>query len=582
MLYMSATVSGNQTLTAKASSNVSTVHFTVKNLSSGVVHKIAAAKSSDGLWRALWQTKSVPDGRYEVRVSARSADGQSASAGPAIVAVKNAVEATTTGTTTPTAGTGTTTETKVEETVPLNQVQIIPTAVVRQAVLTKPEGTTEVTVASMPAVQPSPTAPTDGQAEESKLDPECVKYGIAAAKCESWLSWRNREDNECRQAGILTKEECLGYLQDKYGTVSQEETTQKTAGLMTVEKLTRLEQGLIPLIGSTFKMRPAVSAPATGTAPAADGTETAPAAPARPDLGAAYQKLNQDNVVTELNQDEAEETLSEYLPVKSQKEVGLMVHASPAFVTNKDGQVQKQMPALVMIDDDQDGLPNDTEKRLGTDPKNPDTDGDGFNDKTELENGYDPLRVGKRLGESDVKIAPVDAAIITGSPMEQPKAAGTESEDLQVEAAETVSDQAGADATAPILRLRGKAKPNQTITIYVYSYLPLVLTTTANDDGTWSYDLSDGVVDGEHEAYVAVNDDTGKIKEKSAPLAFLVAEAQAATEDQYFSPTVLAAEAPAKRLMSWYLIGAGLLILGAVIIGVMIFSRATKRHEPEF
>ncbi len=42
-------------------------------------------------------------------------------------------------------------------------------------------------------------------------------------------------------------------------------------------------------------------------------------------------------------------------------------------------------------DDDQDGLTNAEELRLGTSPTNPDTDGDGYSDLEELKTGYDPL-----------------------------------------------------------------------------------------------------------------------------------------------------------------------------------------------
>jgi hypothetical protein len=41
-------------------------------------------------------------------------------------------------------------------------------------------------------------------------------------------------------------------------------------------------------------------------------------------------------------------------------------------------------------DSDNDELPDEFEKAIGTDPKGSDTDGDGYNDKQELENGYDP------------------------------------------------------------------------------------------------------------------------------------------------------------------------------------------------
>ena len=45
-------------------------------------------------------------------------------------------------------------------------------------------------------------------------------------------------------------------------------------------------------------------------------------------------------------------------------------------------------------DRDQDGLSDDLEVSLGTDPRKADTDEDGFSDKNEVENGYNPLGQG--------------------------------------------------------------------------------------------------------------------------------------------------------------------------------------------
>jgi len=42
-------------------------------------------------------------------------------------------------------------------------------------------------------------------------------------------------------------------------------------------------------------------------------------------------------------------------------------------------------------DTDQDGLPDDLEISLGTDPNQSDTDADGFSDKAEIMNDYPPL-----------------------------------------------------------------------------------------------------------------------------------------------------------------------------------------------
>jgi hypothetical protein len=49
------------------------------------------------------------------------------------------------------------------------------------------------------------------------------------------------------------------------------------------------------------------------------------------------------------------------------------------------------------IDSDQDGVCDNLEEAIGTDKNIKDTDHDGFDDRNELDNGYDPLKVGKKI-----------------------------------------------------------------------------------------------------------------------------------------------------------------------------------------
>jgi hypothetical protein len=74
--------------------------------------------------------------------------------------------------------------------------------------------------------------------------------------------------------------------------------------------------------------------------------------------------------------------------------------------------------AQVLFEDfDQDGLSNEEEAVLGTDPYKSDTDGDGYGDYTEVMGGYDPL-----------KPAPGDKILVEGGTAEQEGVSSREGE----------------------------------------------------------------------------------------------------------------------------------------------------------
>lgn len=59
-------------------------------------------------------------------------------------------------------------------------------------------------------------------------------------------------------------------------------------------------------------------------------------------------------------------------------------------------------------DVDNDGLTNAEETLYGTDPNNPDTDGDGYKDGEEVKNGYNPLGAGQLDSDNDGLTDPVE------------------------------------------------------------------------------------------------------------------------------------------------------------------------------
>ncbi len=163
-------------------------------------------------------------------------------------------------------------------------------------------------------------------------------------------------------------------------------------------------------------------------------------------------------------------------------------------------------------DPDKDDLNNNDEFRYGTNPLNPDTDEDSFLDGAEIENGFNPLQFSP--GDKSDRII-----------FESPKENGEIKNELyQISTVALILW----DGVEKGIFFSGKGLPTSFINIYIYSDLPTILTVKTNSDGTWSYVLDKQLADGQHEAYVAVTDNTGRITAKSEPL-FFIKTAQAIT-----------------------------------------------------
>lgn len=68
---------------------------------------------------------------------------------------------------------------------------------------------------------------------------------------------------------------------------------------------------------------------------------------------------------------------------------------SPAINANRNKNVNASPVRTSSADADSDGLSDELETVYGTEAQKADSDGDGFQDGLEVENGYDPLNVGK-------------------------------------------------------------------------------------------------------------------------------------------------------------------------------------------
>ena len=165
-------------------------------------------------------------------------------------------------------------------------------------------------------------------------------------------------------------------------------------------------------------------------------------------------------------------------------------------------------------DPDADGLTNKDEFRYNTNPLAADTDGDGLSDGREVTSGFNPLLASQGNDNDQMKYG-------------NPKRTGSVEKNLfAVNGVEVVSSEGAADQKG--LKFFGKGPANSLMNVFVYSEIPTVLAVKTDADGNWSYTLDKNLDNGEHQVYVAVTNNVGKITAKSEPLAF-VKTAEAAT-----------------------------------------------------
>lgn len=208
------------------------------------------------------------------------------------------------------------------------------------------------------------------------------------------------------------------------------------------------------------------------------------------------------------------------------------------------------------LDSDGDGLSDIAEAIYGTDNKNPDSDGDSYLDGVEIQNGFDPL----------------NASTTSKIVYEEPKTAGEVMSDIYEVA--KVSNTSTIDVVTKIEQKRpifeGHALPNSFITLYIYSSLPIVVTTKVDANGYWSYVLSKPLESGEHEVYVAVTDNTGKIIAKSEPKPFFILAAQVVNAAEYMNSPEYAKAAEAQKTVQTMLTPYAYITLIVILAGLVM------------
>jgi len=159
------------------------------------------------------------------------------------------------------------------------------------------------------------------------------------------------------------------------------------------------------------------------------------------------------------------------------------------------------------VDSDGDGLVDEEENRLGTNPYSYDTDGDTFLDGDELRYGYNPLEASD--GNKGDKIS-----------FSNPKFSGEINDNFIIINAAFVENE----TANVILSATGTVPSNRSITVFVYGPDRQISTTgtIADNNGNWEISLSKDFAGGQYEVYVCQTNTDGTITAKSA--AFILAK----------------------------------------------------------
>jgi len=128
--------------------------------------------------------------------------------------------------------------------------------------------------------------------------------------------------------------------------------------------------------------------------------------------------------------------------------------------------------------------------------------------------------------------------------------------------------------------LTGKGLPNSFVTLYVFS-APVIVTVKTDADGAWRYRFDKELEDGEHNVYVGITDNAGRIVAKSKPLTF-IKEAQALTPVQAASLETVVTTEDSSALLTGYIfytiVSISVVAIGLVLIllGLHIDSRRRR------
>ncbi|MDO8566452.1 MAG: Ig-like domain-containing protein [Candidatus Moranbacteria bacterium] len=262
---------------------------------------------------------------------------------------------------------------------------------------------------------------------------------------------------------------------------------------------------------------------------------------------------------------------------RAEQRDGTVVESRPAQLyvatpENPISQEEKEVFKNSERDTDGDGISDKEEIRLGLNPKSADTDKDGFIDGDEIKNGFDPLKFSSG-DKSDKIVFESPKELVTSTGGGEPIKEKESDKRFRVDMIELV--EAGSDGKKAT-RFSGKALPNMFITLYIYSD-PIIVTVKTDEDGNWTYDLDKELPDGDHEIYVAVTDNVGKISAQSEAIPFVkTAQAVAIKPAAAASAEALQNASPLERSRTEFIIIAIIIAMSFLGIALVVIGRKSS------
>ncbi|MCU0680216.1 MAG: thrombospondin type 3 repeat-containing protein [Planctomycetes bacterium] len=203
------------------------------------------------------------------------------------------------------------------------------------------------------------------------------------------------------------------------------------------------------------------------------------------------------------------------LPIKDKNNTYLALLSEEKKITDSTSLVgiEKDVVPLIFLSDyDNDGLPDDLELRLKTNPNKLDSNGNNKSDLYELKQGEHPSSGGKVDINKD--LSPIDQATIKHLALEQPRFSGN-LKNGEIDINKIVNE-------GDFIKITGKAKANEVVSLITYSILPILNTVQADKDGIFSYTFNKKLLDGKHQIYAVIYDAKGKITIKSEPYTLFI------------------------------------------------------------